>query len=243
DNEDAIWGKQTYPTGGRGKPSARVGTRYGGPAPGTHGPWRWGQLVKGSALEKKLKAEIASFPRKLPKRLRRYYHNKVVWVTGADHGLGERLAINLAVNGAKVILSGTSLQGLERVQRLCILAWMKAVNWEIMKACLEGLTRLDRAMVLPLDVRDDFILPDAVSEAEDMLERPIDMVFNCAGVSTTTVGRDAEEGSSSDGAGLGVIEVGLAMDVNLWGAVGLTKAILPSMLDRQEGHVIVIAGE
>ena len=33
-----------------------------------------------------------------------------------------------------------------------------------------------------------------------------------------------------------------AMDVNLWGAVGLTKAILPSMVDRQEGHVVVIAG-
>lgn len=29
-----------------------VGTRYGGPPPGTHGPWRWRQLVKGSALEK-----------------------------------------------------------------------------------------------------------------------------------------------------------------------------------------------
>lgn len=29
---------------------------------------------------------------------------KVVWVTGADHGLGEQLAINLAVNGARVSL-------------------------------------------------------------------------------------------------------------------------------------------
>lgn len=27
-------------------------TRYGGPPPGTHGPWRWGQLVKGSAPER-----------------------------------------------------------------------------------------------------------------------------------------------------------------------------------------------
>lgn len=33
----------------------------------------------------------------------------------------------------KVILSGTDLDELERVQRLCILAWMKAVNWEIVK--------------------------------------------------------------------------------------------------------------
>lgn len=34
-------------------PSAEMPrTRYGGPPPGTHGPWRWGQLVKGSALER-----------------------------------------------------------------------------------------------------------------------------------------------------------------------------------------------
>lgn len=78
-----------------------------------------------------------------------------------------------------------------------------------MQAFLEGLTRLDRATVLPLDVRDDFILPDAVVEAEDMLERPIDMVFNCAGVSMT-VGRDAAERPSSAAAGaLDVVEVRL----------------------------------
>lgn len=74
------------------------------------------------------------------------------------------------------------------------------------QAFLEGLTRRDRAMVLPLDVRDEFILPDAVAEAEDMLERPIDMVFNCAGVSMP-MGRDAAEGSSSAAGVLGVAEV------------------------------------
>lgn len=33
------------------------------------------------------------------------------------------------------------------------------------------------------------------------------------------------------------------MERNLWGAVGLTKAVLPSMLDQQEGHVVVVGGE
>ncbi|CAM9946334.1 unnamed protein product, partial [Ascophyllum nodosum] len=71
--------------------SVRVGTRYGGPPPGEHGPWRWGQLEPGSPLEKELRAEIASYPRRLPRRLRRYYQGKVAWVTGADRGLGERV--------------------------------------------------------------------------------------------------------------------------------------------------------
>lgn len=33
----------------------------------------------------------------------------------------------------QVILSGMDVDELERVQRLCILAWMKAVDWEILK--------------------------------------------------------------------------------------------------------------
>lgn len=44
--------------GAAGKPKVSVPspqmprTRYGGPPPGTHGPWRWGQLTKGSPLER-----------------------------------------------------------------------------------------------------------------------------------------------------------------------------------------------
>ncbi|CAM9468782.1 unnamed protein product, partial [Hapterophycus canaliculatus] len=188
-------------TDGGGK--ERVGTRYGGPPPGTHGPWRWRQLVKGSALKKKLKAEIAAFPRRLPKKVRRYYDDKVVWITGADHGVGEQLAINLTVNGARVILSGTDFDDLERVQRLCILAWMKAMNWELINAVSLGWTRLDRAMILPLDVRDEFFLERAHEEAVSMLCRPMDMVFHCqdegARPTGSEVAREEEEEEGGEG--------------------------------------------
>ncbi|CBN74354.1 oxidoreductase [Ectocarpus siliculosus] len=217
-----------------------VGTRYRGPPPGTHGPWRWGQLVKGSALEEKLKAEIASFPRRLPRRVRRYYHDKVAWVTGADHGLGEQMAINLAVNGARVILSGTSLEELERVQRLCILAWMKAVDWELLDAILEGLTRLDRVMIMPLDVRDTFILDHATRKAEDMLDRPVGMVFHCQG-GGVVAGEWDEEDEEGEEEGEGDLD--LEASGNLRGAISLTKAVLPSMLDEQEGHLVVLGGD
>lgn len=33
------------------------------------------------------------------------------------------------------------------------------------------------------------------------------------------------------------------MERDLWGAVGLTKAVLPRMVDKQEGHVVYVAGE
>ena len=47
------------------------------------------------------------------------------------------------------------------------------------QACYDGLTRLDRVMIMPLDVRDDYALEDARIEAESMLDRPMDMVFHC----------------------------------------------------------------
>ncbi|CAM9631285.1 unnamed protein product, partial [Choristocarpus tenellus] len=153
---------------------------------------------------------------------------QVVWVTGAGSGLGERLAINLAVNGAKVILTGRNLKELERVQRICILAWMKAVNWEIFKAFVKGWKRLDVALVFPLDVRDSHVLDAAAASAEGLLDLPIDMLFCNAGVSS--------RGSILETPGLSV------MDTNLWGAVGLAKAVLPSMLDRESGHIVAIAG-
>lgn len=76
-------------------------------------------------------------------------------------------------------------------------------GFSMSQACVKGLTRLDRVMVLPLDVRDDFILPDAALEARSMLKRPISMVFNCAGVSTTE-GRDIAGGPSGGNSSVGV---------------------------------------
>ncbi len=33
------------------------------------------------------------------------------------------------------------------------------------------------------------------------------------------------------------------MDDHLWGAAGLTKAVLPGMLDRGAGHVVAFGGD
>lgn len=78
------------------------------------------------------------------------------------------------------------------------------------QAFSKGLTRLDRAMVLPLDVRDDYVLPDATEQAEGMLDRSIDMVFNCAGVSTTAEGSAGSGSSSSLGEDVRVSEFSIS---------------------------------
>lgn len=55
----------------------------------------------------------------------------------------------------KVILSGTSLKELERVQRLCILAWMKAVDWELLDVRWSV-----RSLVPAIGLRSPLVLDD-----------------------------------------------------------------------------------
>ncbi|PQA40160.1 SDR family NAD(P)-dependent oxidoreductase, partial [Amnimonas aquatica] len=44
---------------------------------------------------------------------------KVVWVTGASGGLGEGLALQAALRGAKLVLSARRESELERVRQRC----------------------------------------------------------------------------------------------------------------------------
>lgn len=48
------------------------------------------------------------------------YKGKVVWITGASSGVGEGLAYVLASTGAKLVLSGTNKERLEKVKQQCL---------------------------------------------------------------------------------------------------------------------------
>lgn len=47
------------------------------------------------------------------------YNNKVAWITGASSGIGEALAYTLNSKGAFLIISGRSVENLEKVKRNC----------------------------------------------------------------------------------------------------------------------------
>ncbi|GBM13344.1 hypothetical protein AVEN_140020-1 [Araneus ventricosus] len=50
----------------------------------------------------------------------KHLQGKVIWITGASSGLGEHLAYELARNGSKLILSGTSEERLNEARTKCV---------------------------------------------------------------------------------------------------------------------------
>jgi dehydrogenase/reductase SDR family member 7B len=83
-------------------------------------------------------------------------------------------------------------------------------------------------MVLPLDLAQPEAFPEAVAAVLQAFGR-IDLLVNNAGISQRSL----------------AMETSLAVDrqlmeVNYFGTLALTKAVLPSMLARRTGHIVVV---
>ena len=138
---------------------------------------------------------------------------KIIWITGASSGIGEGLAKSFASIGARVVLSGRNLIALNRVKEESINA---------------GADERD-LLVLPLDVVEFDSIPPATSRVLDEFSR-IDLLINNAG----------------QGARDFITEMDFSiyrkiMDVNLFSAIALTKAVLPHMIERGSGHIVGVS--
>jgi 3-dehydrosphinganine reductase len=83
----------------------------------------------------------------------------------------------------------------------------------------------ESARTLALDISDASAVAAAVPA--ELAERPAELVVNCAGISTV-----------GDFADLGDEALRREMDVNYFGAVWVTRAVLPHFLERGRGHVL-----
>jgi dehydrogenase/reductase SDR family protein 7 len=141
------------------------------------------------------------------------FREKIVWITGASSGIGEGLAKSFSSIGARVVLSGRNLIELNRVKDESINA---------------GANESD-LLVLPLDVVDFDSIPPATSRVLDEFSR-IDLLINNAG----------------QGARDFITEMDFSiyrkiMDVNLFSAIALTKAVLPHMIERGSGRIVGVS--
>ncbi|MFY0608336.1 MAG: SDR family oxidoreductase [Cyclobacteriaceae bacterium] len=134
--------------------------------------------------------------------------DQVVMVTGASSGIGEALAYQLAIEGAKLILAARRLSELERVKAAC--------------------DNKEKVKVMTLDLADASNIQTKAKEAESLFGH-IDVLINCGGISQRGKVIDTD------------IEVDRKiMEVNYFGTIALTKALLPSMIERKTGHQVII---
>jgi len=135
---------------------------------------------------------------------------KVIWLTGASSGIGEALAYELSRKGARLILSSRRKDELERVKGNCPSAAQTAIR------------------ILPFDLAQPETL-QLSTEAAVQLFGHVDMLINNGGISQR--GMVAATSLAVDRT---------IMEVNYFGAIALTKYLLPHFIQRKQGHFVNI---
>lgn len=135
---------------------------------------------------------------------------KVIWITGASSGIGEALVYQLARLGSRLIISSRRKIELERVKGNCPAESQNHIR------------------ILPLDLGKSDTL-EVITEAAIQLYGHIDILINNGGISQRSLAKETS------------IKVDRRlMEVNYFGTITLTKHLLPSMIKRKQGHIVVI---
>lgn len=136
---------------------------------------------------------------------------KIVLITGATSGFGKAMAEKFASKGYDLILTGRRKDRLESLQHDLCNKYNGAV------------------IILNFDVQNRQETFDAINKlSEDW--QAIDILINNAGLAA---GRDYFDEASID-------DWDLMIDTNLKGLLYVTKAVLPYMIARKQGHIINI---
>ncbi|XP_040856642.1 dehydrogenase/reductase SDR family member 7B-like [Ochotona curzoniae] len=149
-------------------------------------------------------------------RARAYLRGAVVVITGATSGLGRECAKVFHASGAKLVLCGRNVEALEELARELIATPATKVQTH-----------------KPHTVTFDLADPGAIAVAAAQIVQcfgHVDILINNAGISY--------RGAIQDTA----VDVDRkVMETNYFGPVALTKALLPGMIQRQQGHVVAIS--
>jgi short-subunit dehydrogenase len=139
-----------------------------------------------------------------------YFKGKTVWITGASAGIGEALAIAFATEGANLILSARNENLLQTVAAKC----------EQVGA--------GKVLVQPLDLTKTESLSAIATQVFQQMKQ-VDILINNGGVSQRGLVKDT------------AMEVyRQLMEVNFFGAVALTKLVLPNMIAHKSGQIVTI---
>ena len=99
------------------------------------------------------------------------FKNKVIWITGASSGIGRALAIELAQQKVKLILSSRTKEELERVKKQC--------------------ANSSEVQILPLDLEDYMNLQEKADKAIAFFDK-VDILVNNGGISQRSLAIDTQ---------------------------------------------------
>lgn len=135
---------------------------------------------------------------------------KVIWLTGATSGIGEALTYELAKKGARLIISARRKEELEKVKGNCESKVQPNIR------------------ILPLDLSASSTLQLSVEAAVQTFGH-VDILINNGGVSQRSFAKDT------------TLEVDRRlMEVNYFGAVALTKYLLPYFQRQKGGYFVAV---
>ncbi|XP_075993129.1 dehydrogenase/reductase SDR family member 7B isoform X2 [Genypterus blacodes] len=141
----------------------------------------------------------------------------VVVITGASSGLGKECARVFHAAGARLVLCGRDAARLQRV----------------VQELTAGSTHTQRQTYTPSTVTFDLAETDVVDKAAEEILKcygQVDVLINNAGISYRGSILDTHLSVQRD-----------VMETNYFGPIALTQALLPSMIGRRSGHIVVIS--
>ena len=139
--------------------------------------------------------------------------DKVVIVTGAASNIGRGIALAMAREGAKVAIADVNIDGARKVAGECLAAGAPG------------------ALATRTDVGDWASTQAMVADVEKALG-PIDVLINNAGWVVDRLFTDKPRA-----------EWEREVQINLWGNINCTRAVLDGMIARQAGTVVSIASD
>jgi len=146
-----------------------------------------------------------------------FWANKVVLITGASSGIGRGLALELAARGAK----------------LGLIARRKEVLDEIVEECAAksngNADEVSPIVALAGNVQDDQSMRDAVDSLRAKLGK-IDVLIANAGI-----------GGNNDAGNLDAASFANVINTNVIGAANSVAAVIPEMVARGSGQLVVIS--
>lgn len=158
---------------------------------------------------------------------------KVAWVTGSSRGIGRVVAAHLASLGARVVVHGTTPTSTRQLNEADSL---DAVATEI----------ADAHGVDVLAVHGDLTSEQVVEDLhERIVERfgPVDILINNAGGDIGVRGVTAENAGKplvNDAVEIPMEDVRIILDRNLMTCILVSRAVVPSMIEREEGRIVTI---